>query len=802
MLRDRPLFVPFVAMIAGLTLADLNGILLPFSAVAAAVCCLTLSCFLSCRSLFYVCVFVCFLVWGLYALTPWTSPPSLPYAIQHHAGPGPVIVEGIVASRPVATATGNSFVMQTEAVFKEGRAVPAHGNVMIYVAAGDASLARGDRVRLATRIVLPRRLGLPGEFDYPRYLSFQGIAAVGRVATTDEIVLMRAAAEDSLLRGIDRSARHLGDFIRLSQRDVEVSSVLTALLIGDQKRIPEQLNDAYTRAGVNHILSISGFHVGIIAFFIVQLTLLIATRFEAPALRFNLRRLVLLFSLPAMVLYLFLTGAAPATARSVIMLVAFVLALYAERETDPINALLLAALVLLAINPPSLFDISFQLSFLALWGIVIAVPLVMERINAIPQGWLRTLLQFVAASCAASLVTAVPVLFYFNQASLNGILSNFLIVPLLGYGAVLAGFCALPFVSVFPPMAHLLLGLAGKLVVLSNWLIMLFAQLPLLRFHAITQLDMLAFLLFMAAATFIRGRGLKITACALLASVAIFVHLAAPSPRDGRLHVTMLSVGQGECLLIRSPDGTVTLVDGGGYLHENGRDFGERTLGPALFKLGVERIDRLLLTHSHPDHLGGFPFVARSVPVGEFWESVRGGRGDQYDRLRAILDNRRVPVRRLAAGDTLPLGGGAVLTVLSPRPATGTSFEAMGEMGMNEESMVFRLRYGEFSMLFTGDAGFASEERMLADRADLTATVLKVGHHGSRFSTSDAFLARVAPTVALISAGSGNSFGLPAPATVAHLERMGVRIYRTDRDGTIQLVSDGRNWHISTPWAP
>ncbi|HEY4745873.1 MAG TPA: DNA internalization-related competence protein ComEC/Rec2 [Desulfuromonadaceae bacterium] len=801
MLRERPLLIPLSALVAGLSLSDVGGMRLPLSAVVAALCCLALSCLLRGRLVVGVFTALFFFIWGVYALTPWKTPPVSPYAIQQYAGPVPVIVEGIVLSRPVATSAGSSFAMRLETVIRSGVAVPAQGNLLVSVSSGDTPLARGDRIRLATRIVLPRRLGLPGEFDYPRHLAFQGISALGRVATADEIVLMRAAAEASPLRRIDLAARRLGEFIRLSQPEPEVSSVLAALLIGDQKRIPEQLNAAYTRAGVNHILSISGFHVAIIAFFIVQISLFVATRSEWLALRFNLRRLVLLLSLPAMVLYLVLTGTAPATARSVIMLVAFVLALYAERETDPVDALLLSALVLLAINPPSLFDVSFQLSFLALWGIVILVPAAMERCTTISRGWLRTLLQFVAASCAASLATAVPVLFYFNQASLNGILANFLIVPLLGYGAVLAGFCALPFVVCFPPLAHLLLWLAGKLVVLSNWLIALFNHMPLVQSHAITRLDMLACLLFMSGLTFIRGRRLKIAFCALLPVAAIGIHLAAASPQDGRLHITMLSVGQGEALLIRAPDGSVTLVDGGGYLHDTGRDFGERTLGPALSRLGVERIDHLLLTHSHPDHLGGLPFVARTVAVGEFRETVRGGMGEQYERLLAALSGNGVPVGRLSAGDRLSLGGGVLLTVLSPGPAPRDSYPR-DEMSMNDESLVFRLTYGAFSMLFTGDAGFEAEDRMLSEKAELASVVLKVGHHGSRFSTSEAFLSRVAPRAALISAGSGNSFGLPAPATLALLARRGIRIYRTDRDGTIEVVSDGRAWVISTPWPP
>lgn len=802
MFWERPLLIPVFAYAAGLAIADFSGILLPFYAVVAALCCLILFCFLRTSLAPAIGSGVFFLVWGLYALTPWKSPPPSPNPIQQYAAHRPVTIEGVIRSRPVSTPTGSSFVLQVAGVITDTASAAAAGRLMVYVSEGNVTLARGDRIRFMSRIVLPQRLGLPGEFDYPRYLSFQGIYATARVTTADEIVLMRGAAEDSLLRRIDLTAQEMGDFIRNSLPENEVSSVLVALLLGDQKRIPDRLAGAYTRAGVNHILSISGFHVGIIAYFIVQLFVMLTTRFESLALGCNLRRLVLLLSLPAMVLYLFLTGAAPATTRSVIMLTTFVLALYVERETDPVNALLISAMVLLALNPPTLFDISFQLSFLALWGIVVIVPPVMERFRSIQRGWLRTLLQFVVSSCAASFVTAVPVLFVFNQASLNGILSNFLIVPLLGYGAVLAGFCALPFIHISAAPAQLLLWLAGKLVTLSNWLVMLFAEMPLLRFHGITHLDMLAFLAFMCVMTFVRGRRLKIALGGVLPLMAIIAHAAAPSLADGRLHVTMLSVGQAESLLVRAPDGTSMLVDGGGYLHESGRDFGERTLAPALFKLGVQRIDRMVLTHSHPDHIGGLPFVARTFPVGEFWEASPGGRGELYDQLHTILSEKHVRMRCLSAGDTLALADGVALSVLSPLSSTRKTAQSIDDQDMNDESLVFRLTYGMFSMLFTSDSGISAEDRMLASGSDLRSTVLKVGHHGSRFSTSDAFLSRVAPRTALISAGKGNSFGLPAPKTLEKLQQRGIGIYRTDLDGTIELVSDGTSWQVLTPFRP
>ncbi|OGU13709.1 MAG: DNA internalization-related competence protein ComEC/Rec2 [Geobacteraceae bacterium GWC2_53_11] len=796
MLRRWPFLIPFLFMTVGMTFSAFNGYYCDVVTVIAVFSCLVLSCFVRDSRLFSVCTALFFFLWGSYALHPWLAPEPSSLSTRAITADVPVTIEGVISARPQVAPDGSRLVVDVEHIFIDGRTGTVSGRLLLNIGDGDVTLSRGDRIRFISRLSVPRRLGLPGEFDYRRYLAFQEISAAGRVASQNDIVLIRAAAVESMLRTVDLAARRLGDAIRTSIADERVSSVLTALLIGDQRRIPRDLAEAYTRAGVNHILSISGFHVGIIAAFITVLVIWFLTRFEYPALYWNVRRIALLVAVPAMVAYLFLTGSAPATARSVIMLTVFAAALFAERERDSINTLLLAAFFLVAGNPPTLFDVSFQLSFISLWGILIAVPLIMRLTATVTSLWLRSLIQFTAASAAATCVTLLPVLFIFKVASLNGILTNFIVVPLLGYGAVLTGFIALPFVLLFPPVAPLLLWPSATLIALSNVFIIWCTSLPVISFYGITGWDMLFFLMLMFCMTFLRSRLLLAASGVLIPVTAFALHIHAANMTDGRLHITMLSVGQAESMLIRLPDGSTLLVDGGGYLHDTGHDFGQRVLAPALGVLHAGHINRVIATHDHPDHSGGLPFVIKNFTVDEFWSGP-----DVSTELRRELDMKQIPQRTLATGDVVTLPGPVVITVLSP---SGSGRRAAGsdESSVNEQSLVFRLSYGSFSMIFCADAGFEAERRLISGGYELHSTVLKVGHHGSRFSTSKEFLKRVHPELAVISAGAGNRFGLPSPQTVELLESKKIPLYRTDRDGTIDIVTDGDGWTVSNAYKP
>lgn len=787
----RPLLVPLIGLVGGLCAAHHFDLILPqwlpwlCLAVSSAFVC-----FRNAAPLIAA-VGVTFFVWGATSLVPFLDPKLPSNHITRYACPEAVIIEGVVDSRPDNRPYDGKLSLAVETVIADGTVHPAVGRILVYVKQGTVPYLTGDRVRFRSKVTEPVNYGIPGEYDYRRHLAYRGIHATAFVRSTDDILLMRQAVAFPAQRFFDRTAVRLGNAI--GEQSPLHGGVLRALLLGERGFVSKELEGAYTRAGVNHILSISGFHVGIIALVIYRVLLAVFSRFEHAALYLNLRRTALLATLPPVVFYLFLSGAAPATVRSVLMIAIVTIALWLERETDPINVLIMAALGMLAANPPSLFDISFQLSFLALWGLVVLTPLFMHPFRDLDDGTAKKIALLLAASAAATFATFLPVGYSFHQASITGIISNVFIVPLMGYGAVVAGFAALPLIAFAPSAAGLLLAPASWLIAASNWIIELLARIPTIPLHGVTRIELLVSFLLLLGLTLLTRRSWRILAVGSASVALAALNLPAMAGDDPRLVLTLLSIGQGESAVVELPDGKTMLVDGGGSLHGDGAEVGERLLVPALWNMGIDSIDYLVLTHPHPDHLEGLLYLSKVMPVGQFWETGLPSENRSLAELRVRLAQRGVPVRRLSAETPAFAAGGALVEPLWPRTGSGKRDEHV-----NDDSLVFKLSYGGTSILFTGDIGTSAERSLASDPARIRCTVLKVPHHGSRHSSSPCFLDASSPQLALISAGRRNSFGLPSPETLNRLQQRGIEIYRTDRHGTVQVVCDGTTWEVGT----
>jgi len=255
----------------------------------------------------------------------------------------------------------------------------------------------------------------------------------------------------------------------------------------------------------------------------------------------------------------------------------------------------------------------------------------------------------------------------------------------------------------------------------------------------------------------------------------------------GTLRVDFIDVGQGDAALVTSPSGKTLLIDGGP--HAAGRELvaflRSRTHGP---------VDLILLSHRHEDHLGGLAAVVREIGARLFLDAPAAHPGPGYAALMQTLESRAVPVRDATPGRTIDLGGGAVMTLIGPPvpPIVGSRSD------VNSNSVVARLTYGTFSVLFTGDAEVPTEAWLLRSGRDLHANVLKVAHHGSGHASSARFLAAVGPRIAVVSVGAGNVYGHPAATTLVRLARSGAEIYRTDMDGTVAIETNGVTVKVRT----
>jgi competence protein ComEC len=350
------------------------------------------------------------------------------------------------------------------------------------------------------------------------------------------------------------------------------------------------------------------------------------------------------------------------------------------------------------------------------------------------------------------------------------------------------GYAYLPFAAAFPGAAPLPAAVLAYLVEVFSRVSRSLDAFPFLSFRVPTPAPAVRAGYFLSLGLLVVRPRLRGQRPATLALLLLFSGLLVLGPfraSSPDLRVTLIDVGQGESILVEFPGRRTMLIDGGG-LAGSSFDVGERVVSPVLWRKGLRRIDTMVLTHAHPDHLGGLVAVARNFKVGEFWEGPRPpDRGLYADLGRAL--GSRVVRRRVGQGARFTEGGVAIEVLHPPLDP-----EAGPVPAANETSLVIRMTFGEISFLFMADTGSVTERSLAEAGTGLTAEVLKAGHHGSAGSTSAALLAAVRPRLVLVSAGEGNTYGFPSPDVLTRCREAGAAVLRTDLDGAVEVRTDGR----------
>jgi competence protein ComEC len=800
-----------------------------------------------------------FISMGYLLVQPWVSPRFPTDHVVHYAGIRKWRIIGEIAQNPIIYKNRLRFVLRAESLEADGASFPVMGNLRVTVRGESPGLSAGDFVSIEGRIKSIRNFNNPGGFDYQRYMAFKKIWATTYVQA-NRVVVMDCGPGKKHVRMLDRMfnqtinqtlptiRRTLSEFIEKNARK-ESGEVLKALVIGDKSGISRELREDFNRSGTGHLLAISGLHIGIVATVAFVWFRRVLSYIKPLLWRAWTRKGAAVLSIFPVLAYGMIAGFSPSTQRAVIMVVVFLMTFLLEREQDPINTLSVAAILILVIHPPSLFSISFQLSFVAVFSILYGMSKTrppskikwteIERTETKAGRFQTTgkLVSFFWVSFFAVFGTLPLVMLYFNQISLVGLAANFILVPIIGFVVVPLGLFSAFLYPVSTICASWSMRAGAAVLEGALEIVRLFASIPFGALKTVTPTGFeicCYYLMGWAVLNLIEKRppntgdrgaergsrqvsqsrstggswtrkrtAMTVALIVLAAGWADALYWANRRLWNDDLRVTIIDVGQGSAALLELPKGRRMLIDGGGFSDNSLFDVGERIVAPLLWRKKIRTVDTLILSHPNSDHMNGLIYIAAHFHVKEIWTNNDTADTMGYRAFERLIKKTGISVpifkelpRRLAVN-------GAELHILYPPKDFAERKKKEKWRTINNNSLVVKVTFGPTSLLFPGDIKARAEKELVeAMGEDLRSTILIAPHHGSRFSSTESFLERVDPHVVIVSAGWKNIFNLPHPSVLKRYEKREYRVLRTDSHGAITISIDNKSFDIRTMLSP
>lgn len=697
-----------------------------------------------------------------------------------------VTLTGLVTDEPDIRDRGINLRVQVEQVeLDNGTIQPVEGFVLVQTPRFPV-IEYGSRIEVTGQLTTPPE---NEEFSYRDFLARQNIHSLMSWSQPSVLEEKQGVPIRHLMLAIKQRAQTTINLLIPEPQ----SALLNGILLGTGNLLPPDLEEDFRRTGLTHIIVVSGYNISILAGVLVSA--------GEPIIG---RRRAVYFALVGIVLFVLLVGLDVSVIRAAIMGGLYlIINRLLGRPYFAIGSLFLTGLLMTAFHPTALWDISFQLSFMATLGLMLFVEPLTSGFERRLKRWferkvVKLIMGFLSdaliVTLAAQLFTIPLIVFYFKQVSVISLLANFLVLPVqpaimvFGGLATLIGLFVLPIAQPFGWVAWFFLSyVTGVIELLARipWavipldlsvegLLFLYAVLLTVAWYQQLPLEERGAILGRL------GQGLP-GRVALTSSfiLTILIWQWGTTRPDNHLHIAFLDVNQGDAIFIQTPTGRQILVDGGFYptlLHDrlaSQMPFGDRT------------IDFVIATHPDADHVTGLPGVFERYEVGQF--ITDGSTADSspiFAEVLAIAIDNGAEVRPALAGEVIEFGDGVRLEFIHPGRERHPSER-------NENSVSFRLVYGDFTLLLTGDAEEEGEADMVASGYPLRSLVFKAGHHGSRSSSNDFFLEAVQPQIVIISAGKDNRFGHPHQEVLDRTAAVGATLLRTDELGTIEVITDG-----------
>lgn len=746
-------------------------------------------------------------MFGLFRIFIHSLPLSKDHVFRAINGREKVNLEGFLVSPPQHERDKTRFVLEAKKIYSKQGTKNVHGRVKITVYQPFLGLRYKDKV-LIKKIRLHPPIGFRNfkGFDYQKYMQRKNIYVVGGVSKGTRIEILERGKSGIINVLFDLKEKILKDFDFLLPSPS--NQIIKAMVFGERGRLDKEIMGIFNNSGVAHLLAISGLHLGFIAFasffFIYKLIFYLQYLvFPRGITYFDSRKIAAFITLFPILLYTIMVGSRMPTLRAGIMIYTYLFAIILDRHRNLYNVLALAALIILIGYPLSLFDIGFQLSFTAVFVIILVTSSLLnkendERPEELNHYFLLKKKAFgYGVVCLAASLSVLPIIaLYFNRLIFISPVSNIavlpfasLLIPLTLFSSVLG--------LISTSLLELFSGLINILTSIVFYLAQFFSSLPFSTILVpkpslpILLLYYSGFLILL----FNRKRQFKslfIASCPLLISMFFIIN---PISRSGsNLVATFLDVGQGEATFIKTPSGQNILIDGGGT-YKKGFDIGERVVLPFLLNHGVRKIDVIIATHPHPDHMRGLVDIVKALQVDKLFLNKDNPDYDFYRELKNTALKKGTRIKRVASPSHYEIGEVRIIFFHPSDEFNQMNSKVVDE---NNRSLVFKLVYKKFSVLFVSDIQREAEDHLLKANYPLKANILKVPHHGSKTSSTDSFLRNVAPDIAVISVGQNNWFGFPSQEVIKRLKEMNTDIYQTSKHGSIQLISNGNDYSAVT----
>ena len=700
-------------------------------------------------------------------------------------------VEGRLRTDAVAGPAGVTLDVLIERMESSGFIAGTSGGALIGVG-GDLASDRIGEWRSGRRVAFPATLRTPTQYlnagvgDAERQFAWRGVALVGSVKSDRLVDVTSRGSRLAEMASSARAATRRAVTASVAPWSRRSAGVVSAILIGDRAGLDAGVERRLQEAGTYHVIAISGGNIAILAGLCLYLA-----RLSHLGPRVSAFAVIVMLAAYAMVV-----EGGTSVGRATLMAAIYFAAQLADHRTRPMNAAVVTAAIIFCAEPLQVVDAGFALTFGATLGILVGMS---ETAGLFPaSAWLRApAALFVASVCAE--IALMPVsAFVFSRVTFAGLAVNFVAIPLMTLVQV-AGMAAVAMTWVSTELAkgagwiaHMAVeGLIGSaaLVDVFPWLTRRLAppSLWVIAAYYTSLIGIVSASCVVPVRSSVRRLG---AACALASGLWI---IATPTlrTRPQPLRVTFLDVGQGDAAVVQFPDGRTLSIDAGGNASPT-FDIGARVVSPALWALGVRRVDYMSVTHGDVDHIGGAASVFRDFAPFEVWEGVPVPPHGPTRALRALADEAGVAWRTLQPADRVRFGDVEVVVHHPPRP------EWERQRVRNDDSEVLEILYGGVSFVFTGDIGRDVEQGIASGFSRARVRIVKVPHHGSATSSSQHVLDRLRPDIAVISAGKGNPFGHPVASVLERYKAAGAAIYRTDQDGAVSVETDGRTVRVAT----